>query len=153
MENKQTNKSKLALWISLVAVDVIITGVLFVISIIMLANTPKSEEERQAMDGFIGYLVKNPNVYLWAFVVPLFVLLAANIVGLVIYVRKTTKKDLKDLTAEQKEALRQELLKDLVANNAPAAAPAPAPEAPKAEEPKPEEKPAEQPAAEETPKE
>ena len=43
-------------------------------------------------------------------------LLAANIVGLVIYVRKTSKKEptkLDDLSEEQKEALRQELLKDL----------------------------------------
>ena len=109
-------KNKKPLWITLITLDVAITAALFIISIIMLANTPKSNEERQAMTGFIGYLVNNPTVYLWAFVVPLFVLLAANIVGLVIYVRKTTKREpvkVNDLTAEQKEALRQELLKDL----------------------------------------
>ena len=83
-------KNKKPLWIALITADVLITTVLFVISIIMLANTPKSQEERDAMEGFIGFLVKNPNIYLWAFVVPLFVLLAANIIGLVLYVRKTT---------------------------------------------------------------
>ena len=71
-------------------------------------------------DGLIKYLIQDTSsggfLYLGAFVIPLFVLLAANIVGLVIYVRKTTKREpakLQDLSDEQKEALRQELLKDL----------------------------------------
>ena len=64
----------------------------------------------------INYLLKNPTVYLVAFVIPLFVLLAGNVIGLIIYVKKTSGKQpaqLDDLTEEQKEALRQELLKDL----------------------------------------
>ena len=55
-----------------------------------------------------------------AFVIPLFVLLAGNVIGLVIYVRKSSKKEpakLDDLSEEQKEALRQELLKDLQGEN------------------------------------
>lgn len=111
-------KNKKPLWITLITLDVAITAFLFVISIIMLANTPKNEQERLEMDGFIGFLIKNPTVYLWAFVVPLFVLLAANIVGLVLYVRKTTKREpvkVNDLSEAQKEALRQELLRDLTA--------------------------------------
>lgn len=137
-------KNKKPLWITLIALDVLITAFLFVVSIIMLANTPKSAEERDAMEGFIGYLVKNPTVYFVGFVVPLFVLLAANIIGLVIYVRKTTKREpvkVNDLSDAQKEALRQELLRDLAGNNKPVE---PKPEEPKTEEPKPEEnKPAE----------
>ena len=65
---------------------------------------------------FIAFLIKNPTVFLCACVIPLFVLLATNIICLVIYVRKTSKKEpakLEDLSEEQKEALRQELLKDL----------------------------------------
>ena len=140
-------KNKKVLWITLIALDVLITGVLFAISIIMLANTPKSAEERDAMTGFIGYLVKNPTVYLVAFVIPLFVLLAANIIGLVIYVRKTTKREpvkVNDLTEAQKEKLRQELLNDLAKANQPAEAPKPSEPAP---EPKPEPEP--QPQSEE----
>jgi len=73
-----------------------------------------------ASEGFIGYLQNNPTVYLVAFVIPLFVLLAANIIGLVIYVRKSTKKEpiqVNDLTDEQREALKAELLKDLENDN------------------------------------
>ena len=48
--------------------------------------------------------------------VTLFLILAGNIIGLVIYVRRSAKKEpvkVNDLTEEQKEALRQELLNDL----------------------------------------
>ncbi|MBE6136459.1 MAG: hypothetical protein E7181_04250 [Erysipelotrichaceae bacterium] len=110
-------KYKKPLFISLVSLDVAVTVFLFVLSIIMLSNAGKSDIERKAMTGFVGWLVNlDPLVYGLAFVVPLFVLLVANIVGLVIYVRKTTKKEpvkVTDLTDEQKEALKKELLKDL----------------------------------------
>lgn len=114
-------KNKKPLFIALVSLDVVITIVLFAISIIMLANVSKTQAERQAMTGFVGWLVNlKPLVYGLAFVVPLFILLAVNIVGLVIYVKKSTKKEpvqVDDLTEEQKEALRQELLKDLQGGN------------------------------------
>ena len=67
-------------------------------------------------DGLIGYFQQHALVYGLTCVVPLFVLLAINIVGLVIYVRKSSKKEpvaVNDLTDEQKEALRKELLKEL----------------------------------------
>ena len=114
-------KNKKPLWIALISLDVIITVALFVISILMLANVSKTTAQRQAMTGFIGWLVNlKPLVYGLAFVVPLFILLAINIVGLVIYVKKSTKREpvqVNDLTEEQKEALRQELLKDLQGGN------------------------------------
>ena len=128
-------KNKKPLWIALIAVDIIITVFLFVVSILMLANVNKTAGERAAMTGFVGWLVNlKPWVYGVAFVVPLFLLLAGNIIGLVIYVRKSTKSEpvqVADLSEAQKEALRQELLRDLQG-------PAPKEEAKPAEEPKPE---------------
>ena len=110
------NKKKV-LFIAGISVDVAVTIFLFVLSIIMLANAGKTDIERQAMTGFVGWLVNlEPWVYGVSFVVPLFILLAGNVIGLVIYVRKTTKKEpvkVTDLTDEQKEALKKELLKDL----------------------------------------
>ena len=100
--------------------DIGITIFLFVIHIIMLVNiTGKSEEEILELmnqDNLIGLLMRNNTLYLVAFVIPLFLLLAANIVALVFYVRKQTKKEpiqVSDLTDEQREELKKVLLKDL----------------------------------------
>ena len=116
-------KNKKPLFIALIALDLALTIFFLVISIIMLAETVgKTPAEIAANDGFIGYLQNNTTVYGLGFVVPLFVLLAGNIVGLVIYVKKTSKSEptqLDDLSEEQKEALRQELLKDLMGGSAP----------------------------------
>ena len=99
--------------------DVGITIFLFVISILILAKVIPATTLNEAINnskGLIKYLLKNPTVYLVAFVIPLFVLLAGNVIGLILYVRKTSANkpaQLDDLSEEQKEALRQELLKDL----------------------------------------
>ena len=113
-------KYKKPLLIGLIALDFAITVFLFVLSIIMITTMAKHPNNPQAAaadsSGMIKYFIQNPTVYLVTCVIPLFVLLAVNIVGLVIYVKKTSKKEpakLDDLSAEQKEALRQELLKDL----------------------------------------
>ena len=108
--------------IGAIVIDLCVTIFLFVISIIMLALIGKYGTAREAMshaDGLILYLLQNTTFYFWVFVFPLFVLLAANIIGLVFYVKKTSAKEnaptkLDDLSEEQKEALRQELLKDLM---------------------------------------
>ena len=111
-------KNKKPLFISLIALDVAITVFLFVISIIMLSKVA-GMQNRADIDnepGFIGFLMRNPTVYGVGFVLPLFVLLAANIIGLVMYVKKSATKGpvkVNDLSDEQKEALRQELLRDL----------------------------------------
>ena len=114
-------KNKKPLFITLVALDVAITVALFAISIIMLANVSKSDAERNLMTGFVGWLVRlKPWQYGVFFVVPLFILLAGNIIGLVLYVKRSTKKEpvqVSDLSEEQKEALRQELLRDLQGGN------------------------------------
>ncbi len=111
-------KFKKPLLIALLALDLVLTLGLSIFNIVMLANVVgKNAADLSVMEGFLGYLAKNAtNVYLPAFVVPLFVLLAGNIVLLVWYVRKSTKKEpvkVDDLTDEQKEALRKELLEEL----------------------------------------
>ena len=112
---------KKPLLLVLIAVDIAITVFLFVISIIMLAMLGKYGSPKEAINhaqGLILFLLQNTNIYFWGFVFPLFVLLAGNIVALVFYVKKTSANEsapakLDDLTEEQKEALRMELLKDL----------------------------------------
>ena len=126
-------KNKKPLFIAIIALDLALTIFFLVISIIMLANTvgkTPAEIAANANNGLIGYLQNHTTFYGLVFVVPLFLLLAGNIVGLVIYVRKTTQSEptqLDDLSEEQKEALRQELLKDLMGGGA-------SKEEPKAEE-------------------
>ena len=108
-------KSKRILFISLFCVDIALTIFLFIVSIIMLATMPKTKNEIDATT-FIGYLQANPTVFLLAFVIPLFILLAANVAILIWYVRKSNKAKqvkLNDLSDEEKEALRKELMKDL----------------------------------------
>ena len=132
-------KNKKPLFIAIIALDLALTIFFLVISIIMLAETvgkTPAEIMANAENGLIGYLQNHTNVYGFGFVVPLFLLLAGNIIGLVIYVKKTSKSEptqLDNLSEEQKEALRQELLKDLMGGNAskeePKEEPAEAPEA------------------------
>ena len=113
-------KSKKILWICLGVLDIAVVTFLFVIHIMMLANvvgkTPAEVQALAESGGLIGFLAGHLAVYGFAFVIPLFVVLAANIVGLVLYMRKTLKKDkvtVSDLSEEEKEALKKELLKDL----------------------------------------
>ena len=112
-------KYKKPLFIALISLDVVITVFLFVVSIMVLATVAPAEninEAKAKSSGLILFLLENSTIYLMFFVVPLFLILVANIIGLVWYVRKTSKKEpakLEDLSEEQKEALRQELLKDL----------------------------------------
>lgn len=113
-------KAKKILIIGGLCIDVAITIFLFVVAIIMLATMPKTSSGMQdavKLNGpFIGYLQQHSTVYLLTCVIPLFVLLAANIVFLILYVRKVGKKPevaVNDLSEEQKAALRAELLKEL----------------------------------------
>lgn len=114
--NKNVKKGLL---IGGIVLDVGITVFLLVVSIIMLATMPKNSiEMSEAIEKngqFIGYLQQNPTVYLFTCVVPLFLLLGLNVVGLVMYVKKAgkTKATLAELSDEQKDALKAELLKDL----------------------------------------
>lgn len=113
------NKKKI-LWIVLGAIDIAVVLFFFVIHIIMLANivgkTPQQIDEFSKGSGLFAFLAGHIDIYGYAFVIPLFAILAANIIALVIYIRKSTKKQaitVSDLTDEEKEALKKELLKDL----------------------------------------
>ena len=113
------NKKKI-LWIILGVVDIAVVIFFFVIHIVMLSHVigKSSDEiaEFAAGSGLFAYLAGHIDIYGYAFVIPLFIVLAANIIGLVYYIRKTTKGKavtVSDLTEEEKEALKKELLKDL----------------------------------------
>ncbi len=113
-------KNKKILWSIIGALDVAIVGFLFVVHVLMLAKViGKDAVQLQVLaeqPTLIGYLAGHIKVYGFAFVLPLFLILAANIVGLVIYLRKGLKREkitASDLTEEEKEALKKELLKDL----------------------------------------
>ena len=113
-------KNKKPLWIALAVLDAGAVIFLFVVHIVMLANvigkSPEAVQEFAKGEGLFPYLAGHLTVYGFAFVVPLFVILAANIIGLVLYIKKSTKKEkvsVSDLSEEEKEALKKELLKDL----------------------------------------
>ena len=110
-----SDKTKKILYISLFSLDIVLTLFLFIVSIIMIATMPKSSVEINTKT-FIGYLQGHPTVFLLSVVVPLFILLAINIIILVKFVKKQSEKKkvgLSDLSEEEKEALRKELLKDI----------------------------------------
>ena len=113
------NKKKF-LWIAIGVVDFAIVTFLFVVHIIMLSHVVGKNADQIAAyakgPGLFPYLAGHIEVYGFAFVIPLFVVLAVNIVFLVIYIKKATKKEkvtVSDLSEEEKEALKKELLKDL----------------------------------------
>ena len=113
-------KNKKILFIALMVLDVAVVTFLFVVHIIMLANvvgkSPAAVQEFAKGKGLFPYLAGHLYVYGFAFVVPLFLILAGNIVGLVLYIRKTTSEEkvtVSSLSDEEKEALKKELLEDL----------------------------------------
>lgn len=117
-------KYKTPLLIAVVVLDVALITFFLVVSIMLIAAVSKYKTPENALantTGLIhGILAMGKWPSFFAFVVPMFLVLAANIVGLMLFVRKTTKKEpakISDLSDEQKEALRQELLKDLQGGN------------------------------------
>ena len=111
--------NKLPLYIALLALDFVITVFLLVVAIIMLVKSSQmTAVEIEALEAkdMISFFQKNPLVYGLTCVVPLFLLLIGNVIILILYVRKTTKREtvkVTDLSEAEKEALKQELLKDL----------------------------------------
>ena len=110
-------KNKKALYFILFGLDLVITVFLLVISIIRLVKlSSRTTAEIQTAKGFFGYLRNHTTFYFCLFVLPLFLLLAANIVGLVLYVRKSAKAEpvkRNELSDEQKAQLRKELREEL----------------------------------------
>ena len=111
MEN---SKNKKIVMYSLLGLDVAVTIFLFVVSILMIATQPNSPAVIDDTT-FIGFFQANPTVFLLAIVLPLVLLLGVNVFILIRFIRKTgaKKKTVSDLTTEQKEALRKELMNDL----------------------------------------
>ena len=113
-------KNKKPLYIALLSLDAVLTLGLAIFNLVMMINTIGKKAPELGGEGLIGYLQQNPTVYLLAFVLPLFLLLAGNIIGLVLYVRKSTAKEqqrqvksIDDLTPEELAAIRAELNKDV----------------------------------------
>ena len=113
-------KTKKVLLFTGLGLDIAVTVFLFVIAIIMIVTMPKNQYEMKdaiEINGpFIGYLQQHSTLYFFTCVLPLILLLGANIVFLILYVRKQSKKPevaVDDLSEEQKAALRAELLKEL----------------------------------------
>ena len=117
-------KYKKPLLIALVVLDVAIITFFLVVSIMLLSVAIPYQNKADQIahsQGLIRAILEMPAAgSFFAFVFPIFLVLAGNIVGLMLYVRKTTKKEpakIEDLTEEQKEELRQELLRDLQGQN------------------------------------
>ena len=110
-------KSKKALYIILFGLDFAITVFLLVVSVIRLVKlSSRTTADILNAKGFFGYSRNHTTFYFCLFVLPLFLLLAANIVGLVLYVRKSTKAEpiqRNQLSDEQKAQLRKELMEEL----------------------------------------
>ena len=113
-------KTKKILFFIGLGIDIAATIFLFVVAIIMIVTMPKTQfDMNTAIEDngpFIGYLQQHSTLYFFTCVLPLILLLGVNIVFLILYVRKQSKKEEKsvdDLSEEQKAALRAELLKEL----------------------------------------
>lgn len=117
-------KYKKPLLIALIVLDVALIAFFLVVSIMVLVASVKYKDQAvENTEGLIKAILelgrKSAIGSFFAFVAPMFLLLAGNIIGLMLFVRKTTKKEpakISDLSEEQKEALRQELLRDLQGN-------------------------------------
>lgn len=123
-KKKLDSKTKKILFIGGVILDIGLTVFLLVVSILMVAMLPDAGILPET-DGMIGYLQNNLTVFACAIVLPLFLLLVANIIVTVYFVtsakeeekkelvneiKATTAKSLADLTDEQKELLKKMLL-------------------------------------------
>lgn len=115
-------KTKKALIIAGLALDVLVTIGLFVFSIVILVKMPDSRFESLPEDTFLGYFQHNPMMILIVDVLPLTALLVLNICLAIWYIKKTGKKEekkqvsLNDLTEEEKAALKQKILQEMMEN-------------------------------------
>ena len=115
-------KTKKALIIAGLALDVLVTIGLFVFSVVILVKMPDSRFESLPEDTFLGYFQHNPMMILIVDVLPLTALLVLNISLAIWYIKKTGKKEekkqvsLNDLTEEEKAALKQKILQEMMEN-------------------------------------
>lgn len=113
-----SNKKKILLGVAF-TLDAALTIALFVISIIMLVTMPKTQTDfiiAQQTPGLIPYLQTHSTIYLVSCVLPLVILLAVNVYACIRFIKKVYAKKkvvLNDLSDDEKEKLRQEILNDL----------------------------------------
>ena len=112
-------KAKKILIISGITVDILITILLLVFSIILLVNMPKTKYDVQDPSTFIGWFEAEPIRILLVDVLPLSILLVVNFGVTIWYIRKTGKKEekqvsLNDLSEEEKAALKQKILQEMM---------------------------------------
>ena len=88
-------KYKKPLLIALVVLDVALIVFSLVLSIMILVTVIKYKNQAVAnSDGLVKAILQmKPVASFFAFVLPMFLVLAGNIIGLMMYVRKTTKKE------------------------------------------------------------
>ena len=116
-------KTKKALIIAGLALDVLVTIGLFVFSIVILVKMPDSRFESLPEDTFLGYFQHNPMMILIVDVLPLTALLVLNVSLAIWYIKKTGKKEekkqvtLNDLSEEEKAALKQKILQEMMQNS------------------------------------
>ena len=123
-DNISMKKYKKPLIIALVVLDVALIAFFLVVSIMLIVVATKYKTQNEMLANSTGLIHAILAMGKWpsffSFVVHMLLVLSAIIVGLMLFVRKTTKKEpakIEDLSEEQKEALRQELLKDLQGGN------------------------------------
>lgn len=119
-------KAKKALIIAGLAADVIITILLFVLSILILVNMPDPYDVRAGnvdYNTFLGWFQQDALRILLFVVLPLVLLLVANVSLTIWYIKKTGKKEekkkvtLNDLSEEEKAALKQKILQEMMQNS------------------------------------
>ena len=114
--------AKKALIIAGLTVDVIVTIVLFIFSILILIKMPDSKYEIDP-NTFLGWFQKEPLRILLLDVLPLALLLVLNVTISIWYIKKTSKKEekkvvsLNDLSDEEKAALKQKILQEMMQNS------------------------------------
>ena len=116
-------KAKKVLIIAGIAVDVLITILLFVFSIIILIKKPSVEDLKLGLvdeTTLIGWFCIKPIRILLIDALPLCVLLVANVSLTLWYIKKTGKKEekkpvsLNDLSEEEIAALKQKILQEMM---------------------------------------
>lgn len=116
-------KVKKALIITGFALDILVTILLFVFSIIILVNMPsRGELDLGLIDDstLLGWFQVEPLRILLIIVLPLVLLLVINVSLTVWYIKKTGNKEekkslsLNDLSDEEKAALKQKILQEMM---------------------------------------
>lgn len=108
-------KAKKILYIALFALDVAVTLFMFIVPLIIVCTMPSLRTDIDKTT-FIGFFQANPNAILFVFVFPGVLLLGFNVFILIKFIKMVSAKkkvQLNELSDEEKEALRKELMKDL----------------------------------------